>query len=190
MTATITPLSTVLPVEPDLPASAMLRAATRIDHEAVDGAYGSFAIRTAEGYARFLLAHASILPRAERLIDPAGLIDGWSGRTAPLLADLAALGAPTPAETAFALPEGQAARWGALYVLEGSRLGGAVLSREVPRGLPSAYLGSRHAPGAWRGLLAALDAAEGGGSWRREAIAGAKAMFAGFLDAARLQAGA
>lgn len=162
-----------------------LRAATRVDHEAVDGAFGRFAIGTPGGYRDFLTAHARILPLAERLIRPGELVDNWNGRTQALMNDLHALGGETPAELEFALPEGEAARWGALYVIEGSRLGGAVLAKMVPADLPAAYLGARHAQGAWRALLERLDAADKGPAWRDEAERGAKAMFGAYREAAR-----
>lgn len=169
---------------PDNSAVAHLRAATRVDHEQVDGAYGRFALGTAEGYRDFLTAHARILPLAERLIDPAALVEGWQGRTQALRDDLAALGGDeNPPELDFTLPPGEAARWGALYVIEGSRLGGAVLARSVPQGLPAAYLNARHGSGAWRDLLAKLDVAVGEN--RAEAERGAKAMFGAYLEAAR-----
>ena len=146
-----------------------LRAATRIDHEAVDGAFGHFALSTPDGYRDFLTAHARILPLAERLIQPGALLENWSGRTEALLEDLHALGGEAPAELDFALPGGEAARWGALYVIEGSRLGGTVMAKMVPADLPAAYLGARHPPGAWRGLLERLDHADGGPEWQQEA---------------------
>jgi len=168
---------------PAASAIAHLRAATRIDHEQVDGAYGRFALDRPDGYRDFLTAHARILPLAERLIDPGALVAGWQGRTQALRDDLAAMGGEIPAELDFALPPGEAARWGALYVIEGSRLGGAVLARSVPEGLPAAYLGARHGSGGWRDLLAQLDAAVGEDF--AEAERGAKAMFAAYREAAR-----
>jgi heme oxygenase (biliverdin-IX-beta and delta-forming) len=168
-------------------AVAELRAATRADHDAVDAGFGHFALGTVDGYRDFLTAHARILPLAERLIQPQALVDGWTGRTRALLADLAALGGAVPDELDFALPEGQAARWGALYVMEGSRLGGAVLAKSVPDQLPAAYLGARHAPGGWRALLVKLDEADAGPAWRKQAVAGARALFGAYLAAARRQ---
>jgi len=166
-------------------AATQLRAATRTDHEAVDGAFGRFALGTRDGYRDFLTAHARILPLAERLIRPDQLVESWSGRTEALMDDLHALGGAVPAELDFSLPEGEAARWGALYVIEGSRLGGAVLAKMVPADLPAAYLGARHPQGAWRALLERLDEADTGPAWRDEAERGAKAMFGAYLAAAK-----
>jgi heme oxygenase len=98
---------------------------------------------------------------------------------APLLAaDLAALGAALP--DALSLPEGDAAMaWGALYVVEGSRLGGAMLARQVPAGWPAAYLGAVHPPGGWRAVRAAIDEAAAGEDdrWRDALVAGAMETF-------------
>jgi heme oxygenase len=172
------------PASPDDSAVAALRTATRGDHDAVDAAFGDFALDTPEGYRDFLTAHARILPLAERLIAPETLVEGWRGRSRALLADLAALNTEPPADLAFALPEGEAARWGALYVMEGSRLGGAVLARRIGEGLPAAYLGARHPQGAWRALLERLDRADAGPAWRDQAVRGAKALFAAYRAAA------
>ncbi len=168
----------------DESAIARLRSVTRADHDKVDAAYGRFALDTPEGYRGFLTAHARILPLAERLIDPAALLDDWHGRTAALLSDLQAMGGEVPTDLAFTLPEGEGARWGALYVIEGSRLGGAVLARSIPEGLPAAYLGARHPSGAWRKLLEMLDVAVAGAEAREAAERGAKAMFGAYLTAA------
>ena len=87
---------------------------------------------------------------------------------------------------AIAFDVAGAGRWGALYVIEGSRLGGQLLARSVPTGLPVAYLSSRHRPGEWRALLAAIEArgSEGGEAWRAAAVAGAQATFALYGEAA------
>ena len=41
-------------------------------------------------------------------------------------------------------------------MLEGSRLGGTVLKRRVPDGVPTAFLAARN-PGAWKELVETLD---------------------------------
>ena len=168
----------------DHSASQFLRAATRDGHEGVDSAFSRFGIDKPSGYARFLQAHARVLPQAERLLAPASLLERWQGRAGALAADLAALNVPSPPALEFALPEGKGARWGAIYVVEGSRLGGAVLSRMVPPGLPTAYLGATHPSGAWRDLLGRIDAADTGPAWRTDAAAGANAMFEAYRMAA------
>ncbi|MCU6454383.1 biliverdin-producing heme oxygenase [Sphingomonas sp. A2-49] len=159
----------------------MLRAATAVDHQRVDDRFGGFTLDDADDYRRFLLAHGRALPAVEAVLAQAGdeeALPSWRPRTALLAADLAALGQPLPVPLAF---EARGpARWGALYVIEGSRLGGQLLARAVPAGLPASYLAARHAAGEWRALLAALDvrAAAGGAEWAAAALAGAQATFA------------
>lgn len=71
-----------------------------------------------------------------------------------LRADLADLDAPAPS-TPAALPLGgdPAAVAGALYVIEGSRLGGRFLARQVGAGLPRRYLDPGQRPPSWPALL-------------------------------------
>ncbi|MBU3079244.1 biliverdin-producing heme oxygenase [Sphingomonas quercus] len=161
-----------------------LRADTRADHEAVDDRFGRFDLADADSYRQFLTAHSLVLPGFEAALAPAALMPGWEQRTAALADDLAALGADMPAPLVPAAAMHGAARWGAIYVVEGSRLGGAVLSRRVGAGLPAAYLSAVHRGGAWRRFLAAMDAAAVDESWRRAAIASARSVFAAYRRAA------
>lgn len=162
-----------------------LRAATAGDHARVDEAFARYDLAEPASYAAFLTAHARVLPSVERAVDPGALLHAWKGRTGALSADLAALGHALPEPTPFAVA-GEAARWGALYVIEGSRLGGALLARRVGAGLPHAYLSATHGPGAWRALLAALDAAAeaGGEGWIEDATDAARATFDAYASAA------
>lgn len=166
-------------------ATTFLRAHTRVDHEAVDAAFGGFGLDTPAGYGAFLTAHARVLAVAERALDPGGLVQGWEGRTAALASDLAELSLTWPQEIDLVLPAGEAARWGAIYVLEGSRLGGIYLARSVPEGLPKAYLSAKHVSSGWKALLGAMDQSDTGPAWRADALAGAKALFAAYITAAR-----
>jgi heme oxygenase len=161
-------------------AVAALRAATASDHDRVDAAYGAFDLADRARYAIFLHAHARALPAAETVLAERSGLPAFRSRSALLAADLQALGEPLPAPLPFALPDDTAAGWGALYVIEGSRLGGIMLSRSVPPDLPAAYLGARHAPGEWRALLAAIDEAAARAEsdcWIDRAIVGARATF-------------
>ena len=164
---------------------AWLRSATRPDHAQVDAAFGHHDLATRAGYTAFLTAHARVLPAIETRLRPAELTPGWQGRAGALAEDLATLGTALPAPSPIAIPPGEAARWGALYVLEGSRLGGAVLAKSVPPDLPSAFLAATHAPGQWRALLARLDALD---IDRDETLAGARATFAAFASASTVAA--
>lgn len=162
-----------------------LRRHTRPQHDIVDAAFGAYRLDDRAAYAAFLHAHARALPAVEAVL--AGhQLPGWRMRTPLLAADLADLGGAMPPPLPFALPAGDGAAWGALYVIEGSRLGGTLLARGVAPDLPGRYLGARHQPGEWRTLLAAIDdeGARRPADWTDAAIAGAGACFRLYADAA------
>ncbi len=171
---------------------ARLRAATAPSHDMVDAAFGHHDLTKAADYSRFLIAHALALPAAEHEFAAMEGLPPWRSRTPLLLADLQDLGHALPTPLAFALPDRASAAWGALYVTEGSRLGGIMLARSVGAGLPTRYLGAKHESGEWRSLLAAIDA-EGerqGEAWTDSAITGAEACFTLYRHAAtRIAAG-
>lgn len=143
-------------------ARAALRAATAADHERVDRLFSSLDLAREADYRLFLTAQAAAHLPVEEAIEAAGacaLLADWpERRRAHLLkADLADLGAEVPPPQAPpALPDA-ASIFGAIYVLEGSRLGGALLKRGLSRDLPKRFLDAQQAPGAWRKLLAKLD---------------------------------
>ena len=154
---------------------AALREATRGAHEAVDAAFGGYDLADADGYRAFLTAHARALPVAEARMQSLPFV---TMRTPLLAADLADLDVAMPAPLPLDAVD-EAGAWGALYVVEGSRLGGAMLARGVPAGWPSRYLGAVHPPGQWRALRAAIDDAGNGrdAGWHTRMIAGALAVF-------------
>jgi heme oxygenase len=138
-----------------------LRAATRGEHDRVDAVFAAVDLGDASTYRRFLLAQGAAHLAVEAALDAAGaerVLPDWPARRRGVLlrADLNDLGvsdlvtAPPPAI------EGQAAVFGAVYVLEGSRLGGQVLKRSVGQGLPVRFLGASD-PAGWRRLLDMLD---------------------------------
>lgn len=160
-----------------------LRKATAADHETVDGEFGRFDLSLASSYSDFLLAHARVLGTIEGAV--AGIWSPWRARFPLLKADLAELGIAVL--EGAPLPTGSlAGQWGALYVLEGSRLGGGILAGRVGTGLPKRYLSATHEAGSWRQFSEALDEAEGSDSeaWRADAIVGAKLAFACFARSA------
>ncbi|USI73834.1 biliverdin-producing heme oxygenase [Sphingomonas morindae] len=171
-------------------AHAALRAATRADHDRVDALFGALTLASAADYRAFLLAQALALPAVERALDEAdfaGALADWPGRRRgdALAADLAALHTQAPDPLPPPALAGRAAQWGAAYVLEGSRLGGQLLARQLGAGQPNAYLGKVHAPGKWRDFLSALDQAIETPPAVAEAVAGARAVFALFERAGR-----
>ncbi|WP_230481369.1 biliverdin-producing heme oxygenase [Sphingomonas sp. Leaf21] len=156
----------------------ILRARTTPAHEAVDAAYGQYRLDDREGYTAFLIAHARALPPVEAWLAGKGIAFPWRSRRAALAADLSALGRDMPEPLAFDLPDDDAARWGALYVTEGSRLGGVMLARQVGEQLPRAYLESGFGPGEWRDFRLALDSAAGDDDWIARAVSAAERVFA------------
>lgn len=151
-----------------------------VNHQRVDELFSDFPLDSPDGYGAFLRAHARALAPLEQLARPE------APRLPRLMEDLAALGEALPEPLAVERQGGEAFRWGALYALEGSRLGGAMLERRVPPGLPRAYLSSVHGKGGWIAFQDALDKAadDGGEDWIDGAIQGADAAFALFAAGA------
>lgn len=166
-------------------AAATLRARTAAWHDEVDAAFGGLALDQLDSYRDFLRAHARALPAAEAALASAAHLPSWRARTPLLAQDLAELGTAMPPPLPFAAPSAAFA-WGVLYVMEGSRLGGTMLARQIGAGLPRRYLDAAFAPGEWRGLRAALDAEaeRHGDRWLDAAVTGAEACFALYRQAA------
>lgn len=157
-----------------------LREATMANHRRVDDLFSHFSLDTAAGYGAFLKAHARAVAPLEAVARPESL------RMPMLVQDLTALGEALPDPLPMSDQGGEAFRWGALYALEGSRLGGAMLERRVAPGLPRAYLSAVHGRGGWLAFQQSLDAAaqDGGDQWVDGAIQGAEAAFSLFEAAA------
>lgn len=142
-------------------ARSLLRTATASAHERVDRAFGALDLGNRDEYRRFLIAQAGPLLTVEAAIDafdPTALLPDWpERRRGPLLvADLAELDAPAPLPERFEI-DSQAAVLGAIYVLEGSRLGGALLARNVPMDLPARFIRCAPAPKRWQSLIEVMD---------------------------------
>jgi heme oxygenase len=164
---------------------AALRSTTAADHERLDSMFGGFDLADRAAYRRFLRAHARALAPIEAAIAASDATAGWRPRWPLIAADLAVLGESPPPLLPLE-PPAAARLWGMRYVVEGSRLGGALLARRVGAGLPAAYLGAQHGKGEWRGFLETLEqaGADGGRAWRAEAIDGARQAFALFAAGA------
>ncbi|MDB5700597.1 MAG: hypothetical protein JWL66_796 [Sphingomonadales bacterium] len=163
----------------------ILRAATTADHEMVDAAFGRYNLASIPSYGQFLSAHARVLGPLESAVE--GLWDASIARLPLLEADLAELGTVVPSDAAFG-PMSDARRWGMLYVLEGSRLGGGILAGRVAAGLPVRYLLARHEDGSWRRFGDALElaGASQGAAWHEDVVSGARMAFARFAESAGL----
>jgi heme oxygenase len=81
--------------------------------------------------------------------------------------------------------DSDAAIAGALYVLEGSRLGGRFLVRQVPREIPRAYLDADQPPEKWRNLLDRFDTILYQPAELQSALAAAHDVFSAFERSAR-----
>jgi len=179
---------------PGLSLSARLRQETAAAHRAVEIAAGL------PGRVVTVADYADCLARFFRLFAPLeaaiGGFAGWAElgidlaarrRTPALLADLAALGHRAPAAAPVKLP-GFAAALGALYVLEGSALGGKILAAAFERQLPAVAGATRFFGGdgartgdMWREFKAALDLyGEKRPAAQPAVIAGAEQIFGQF----------
>ena len=161
---------------------AHLRAATMPYHARVDGLASRLDPGTRTGYAGLLSVHAAVLPGVERCLAAGPLPPDWAarGRSAALLDDLAALGAPLPAPVDPPALDSAAMRIGALYVIEGSRLGNEVLRRHVVAAwpeAPTAFLA--HGAGArlWPSFVTWLDDQVQDARAVDEAVIGATQVF-------------
>ncbi len=140
------------------------------------------------GYAAFLQGHAAALPALEHALEAGGVEDvlpDWPlrRRTDALRGDLAALGAAPPAAVDIGQLEGRAEMVGVLYVLEGSRLGGAVLRRRlmaVQPAAPAAYLSHGTGLPLWRSFLDWLSADPLAGADAAAALTAAREAFRAF----------
>ncbi|MFD1786815.1 biliverdin-producing heme oxygenase [Sphingomonas floccifaciens] len=167
-----------------------LREGTRDEHERLDTLFGRFDLTDAGGYADFLSAHAAALLPLEAALDAAdaaAIVPDWNDRRRAdrIVDDLRLLGrAPPPPVPVPALPT-VPALLGALYVVEGSRLGGRMLARQVADGLPRTYLAADQASGNWPKLLAIIDSLLYGHDAFTQAIGTARAVFASFETSGR-----
>ena len=180
------------------PVRAHLRSATVACHDRVDAAFSAFDLASPDGYAAFLAAQAAALIPVEQAIEAAGIdavLPDWKQRTRRLALgrDLENLGQSPAPFVNFVAPDGKAAMLGMAYVLEGSRLGGAVLLRRVlggPHPMPSIateYLRHGIGSGLWQSFLATIEAAGFGAADLAKMTAGAKATFGAFENAARTE---
>ncbi len=166
-----------------------LRAATAADHERIDRAFSAFDLTRRDDYARFLRAQAAAFLPVEAAIDAANPIDwvpDWPARrrSAALLADLDALGNAPPPTAPRHLFRNREEILGAIYVLEGSRLGGRMLARSVPAGFPRAFIAANDT-GLWRTLIELLDKLLISDDQRIAAARSARNVFAMFEAGAR-----
>ncbi len=120
---------------------AVLRQGTQAAHQRLDARMSTLPLDRRPSYSRFLHVQAAALVPLEIALEQAGvvyLLPDWTWRTrrAALLADIRQMDGeeapmPGPQEQPVDWIESPAAMIGATYVLEGSRLGGAMLRKQV-----------------------------------------------------------
>ena len=175
-----------------------LQAETQASHLTLEGRlpFGQ-ADLTPEKYAQVLQAFSAVVPALEARLATLPISDAFDlpsrFRREALLADMQALGvAPLPALHSWDdLTPAQGL--GALYVLEGSRLGGAIIARELRAlNLTPEHGAAYFAPdpqlgGRWKAFCAALEeqvaAEQGAGTQADDIVRGAEQTFQAFLDA-------
>ena len=168
----------------------LLREATAPHHARVDAAFGAYNLSNPIEYTRFLRAQAGAYIAVETALDQSGvgaLVEDWPKRRRAdaLVADLNALGSDIPPPLPSPPLDSEAALWGALYVLEGSRLGGKTLAPTVAPGAPRQFLDHQPERGAWRKLLDRLDQCLINDEDRRVATSTAQTVFDMFEASAR-----
>lgn len=170
-------------------AHAWLKAATTPAHRSVDDAFSRFALDEASSYRSFLVAQAAALFPVEAWLSARAesVFPDWPARAraAALADDLARLDAAAPAAPAFAAADDPASIAGVVYVLEGSRIGGAILAKRVPRPLPKSFLASTCDARSWRAVLARLDDVLRDDETRAASARAALSVFERFEQAAR-----
>ena len=173
------------------PTHQALRDATAAAHQRVDAAFAHFDLADRASYARFLKAHAEVVWPLEATLAGERIAPDWEDRKRGhlLREDLAFLRQPGEAPLAAVVDEWNFADpaqiAGALYVLEGSRLGGKFLARQLPPGFPRAYLDADQASGNWRNLLDRLDTFLYDAPALQSALAAAHQVFAAFERSAQ-----
>jgi heme oxygenase (biliverdin-IX-beta and delta-forming) len=171
-----------------------LKRATTPAHHALDIRFSAFDLTTRSGYLRFLEASAAAVAPLEEALERAGVLmmfEDWPQRSrrAAIAADIDCLGgAIRPLPDIGALTRNQVI--GALYVLEGSRLGARYLLKKVlgSAGPPIAgatrYLRHGADQHLWRSFLEALAREIVAPGEEADIVAGAHRAFAVFAAAA------
>jgi len=187
------------PFPRDTGARDLLRDATSALHDTVEAVVGlPDSVRTLTEYRavlqRFWGFHDPVEAALARL-DWGGFDYEPRRRAWLAAADLLALGSGVEEIERLprwqaALPAGSAAAWGALYVLEGSTLGGRVIRRSLERSLGGQIAGAarffddRAGQGGqlWREFVQELERRVRAPDERAQALLGAEATFRGMID--------
>jgi len=165
-----------------------LRTATADLHADVDAGFSGPFGSDAAAYGEFLQSLARVIVPVERALDSAGvqrLLPDWPDRrrTDALIQDLRDLDLEPRTEVEVPPIRGEAHQFGALYVIEGSRLGGALLLRRARENVDprvraaTRYLGHGAGRNFWPSFLVRLEASVAVMEAPDEAVAAARMVF-------------
>lgn len=165
-----------------------LRERTAHAHARLDDLFGDFQLDDRLGYTAFLCAHLEAVLPIEAALDASGaerIVPDWPERRRghALIRDLDDLdpGRPAPAAASHGADDwDDATIAGAIYVLEGSRLGGRFLERLVPPHFPRRYLADEQPAAMWRGLFDRIGPLLADAARLDDAVASALAVFESF----------
>jgi len=174
----------------------MLRDATSAEHARLDARLGALDLCQIDGYRRFLEINAAALLPLEQSLLRAGVrhvLTDWDdrARSEAILHDLSRLGGTPRLLDPPALAD-RSAVLGALYVLEGSRLGAAYLLRTVRKCSDpaisgnTAFLGHGAGRPLWPSFLAILERHADELAGETAIVTSARRAFALFEQAAAL----
>ena len=169
----------------------LLRSATAGCHAEVDARFAPMVANGSSRYGEFLSASAGALWPLEQALNAADVVrlfPDWNerSRSAALDADLAQLGIPRPPVSSAPRLDGEAFLFGVLYVLEGSRLGARLLTRQIlASGDPQLYRATRYLRHGedkplWQTFLSRLESSIAVRHAPEHAVAGAVAAFGCF----------
>ena len=187
-------LSAANPPEAAVSMRALLREASAVQHAALDAGIGPLFAAGEDGYRVFLRASARALLPIEAALQRAGVatpLEDWPdrARSQALIEDIAAFGEAPRVDSDSPAMTGEASVLGALYVLEGSRLGGLwLLGHAMANASPrmqaaTRYLGHGAGKAYWPTFLSRLEASDAARRAPAQAVAAAVETFDRFASA-------
>ncbi|MGR6468022.1 biliverdin-producing heme oxygenase [Rhizobium sp. PAMB 3182] len=175
-----------------------LRAETAGLHGRLDCVVSRADLASREGYGRFLMMHARLLPALEYWLSGQDVFRTLPfhqerGRLAALKSDLQEMGLDAPREEALPYLNRDLSVEGVCYVLEGSRLGAAHIRAQQDKAggslLPQSFLRHGEGRGLWKSFMAWLSARDQSDAAAGQAVSAASLVFGSYLSAARVEAG-
>lgn len=174
----------------------MLRQATQELHQQLDIGFaaGQFADRTA--YISFLQMHAQIVPDIEQQLairSEFQTLDHWQARlrSPALLHDLKCLSVAPPPIAPFVMPSAPGSVAGITYVMEGSRLGGRLIAKQLNEAglghLPASFVTHGTEQRYWQSYLSWLAERPTFATYQQNAIEAAKALFQHYINISAYQ---